>query len=37
VEAQLRRIAAADSSGDPAEIRRELDRGIEVARAAGYL
>ena len=37
VEAQLRRIAAADSGGDPAEVRRELDRALEVAHDAGYL
>jgi tetratricopeptide (TPR) repeat protein len=36
VEAQLRRIAAT-GGGDPAMLRQELDRGIEVARAAGYL
>jgi tetratricopeptide (TPR) repeat protein len=37
VEQQLLRIAATASGGDPAEVRRELDRAIEVARAAGYL
>jgi len=37
VEEQLHRIAAADSGGDPAEVRRELDRAMEVAHAAGYL
>jgi tetratricopeptide (TPR) repeat protein len=37
VEQQLLRIAATASGGDPAEVRQELDRAIEVARAAGYL
>lgn len=36
VEAHLRRIVAA-SDGDPAELRRELDLGIDAARVAGYL
>ena len=37
VEEQLRRVAATDSGGGHAEVRRELDRAIEVAHAAGYL
>ena len=36
VEQHLRRISAA-RGGDPAELRRELDLGLEAARAAGYL
>jgi hypothetical protein len=36
VEQHLRRIAAA-RGGDPGELRRELDLGLEAARAAGYL
>jgi hypothetical protein len=36
VEQHLRRISAA-RGGDPADLRRELDLGLEAARAAGYL
>jgi tetratricopeptide (TPR) repeat protein len=36
VEQHLRRISAA-RGGDPAELKRELELGLEAARAAGYL
>ena len=37
VESQLRRIVAARADGNEPDLQREIDRGVELARAAGYL